>query len=200
MSGVKRSAIDWAAVRRRLRASEESLARAASMDLAAAEARLRDRARSLAERAPSEEESTNLIDVLVFRVGSERFGVVLSALKEVLRRPRVTPVPGSPAELLGIVNFRGELRPVIDLGRLLDLPAGEPASSLLLVRRGTLEVALAVQGMESVQSVATNDVRPLDGRSGWTTRLVEGLLPGRLPLLDIEALLSHSVFKEANDS
>lgn len=195
--------IDWASVRARLQASELSSLENAAANSLSAEKLFRRRARMMARRGLDAGPSGELLDVLTFRLAGERFAVELSELKEVLRLSRVTPVPGAPSALLGLIHLRGEIRPVVHLARLLDLPVDEtaPPTHVLVVHRRDIEVGLAVLETETVRTVSARDAVPPAGESSTlATRYLKGMLPETLPLLSIDAVLSHTVFKEANDS
>ncbi|GAB3360040.1 MULTISPECIES: chemotaxis protein CheW [Giesbergeria] len=61
--------------------------------------------------------------VVVFRLGTEEFGVPIDSVQEIVRVPEVlTHVPKAPAAVEGVINLRGAVLPVIDLRRRLGLP------------------------------------------------------------------------------
>ena len=61
--------------------------------------------------------------VVVFRLGSEEFGVPIDSVQEIVRVPEVlTHVPKAPASVEGVINLRGAVLPVVDLRRRLGLP------------------------------------------------------------------------------
>lgn len=46
------------------------------------------------------------------RAGAERFAIELTEILEVVRDAECAPAPGAPGQLAGVVNVRGEIRPV----------------------------------------------------------------------------------------
>ncbi|MDF2631394.1 MAG: cheW2 [Symbiobacteriaceae bacterium] len=56
--------------------------------------------------------------VVVFRVGKEEYAVSISAVQEVGPWAQPTPVPEAPPMVEGVIDLRGDIIPVIDLGRL----------------------------------------------------------------------------------
>ncbi|NDY90488.1 chemotaxis protein CheW [Ideonella livida] len=61
--------------------------------------------------------------VVVFRLGSEEFGVPIDSVQEIVRVPDVlTHVPKAPSSVEGVINLRGSVLPVVDLRRRLGLP------------------------------------------------------------------------------
>ncbi|MCV2361989.1 chemotaxis protein CheW [Paucibacter sp. DJ1R-11] len=62
--------------------------------------------------------------VVVFRLGSEEFGVPIDSVQEIVRVPDLlTHVPKAPASVEGVINLRGTVLPVLDLRRRLGLAA-----------------------------------------------------------------------------
>lgn len=58
---------------------------------------------------------------LSFRLGQEEFGVKIDTIKEINTMLEITPIPDAPAFVKGVVNLRGRVVPVVDLGLKLGL-------------------------------------------------------------------------------
>jgi purine-binding chemotaxis protein CheW len=65
------------------------------------------------EEAPAE--------FLAFALGPETYALPIERLREIVKVPPLTEVPRGPAELLGVMNLRGEVLPVYDLKLRLQL-------------------------------------------------------------------------------
>jgi purine-binding chemotaxis protein CheW len=185
--------IDWDEVRRRVHESQLALERALNADAGRLEAVYRERADRLAGRRAQAGAPSGAVRVLSFLLGEERYALAFADLAELLPFDGGTPIPGGPAELLGVVNVHGEIRSVVDLGRLLALPGrqADRGGYVLLVRRAGREVALRVDGIERVELLAADQLAAPDD----DLRLVAALGPGRLRLLDTDALLGHNVWQ-----
>ncbi len=61
------------------------------------------------------------IQLVVFRIGKEFFGVGIDAIREIVRIPEITEVPDAPGFLEGMINLRGKIVPVVDLKKRLKL-------------------------------------------------------------------------------
>ncbi|THD09884.1 chemotaxis protein CheW [Rhodanobacter lindaniclasticus] len=81
-----------------------------------------------------------------FRVGSRLLVSGIDEINELLAVPLLTPVPGTQPWLLGVANVRGNLVPVVDIGRFLfgERTQHSERSRLLVVRQGGGSVALLV--------------------------------------------------------
>ncbi|HLZ31834.1 MAG TPA: chemotaxis protein CheW [Chloroflexota bacterium] len=88
-------------------------------------------------------------DVLVFNLGPQHFALPVGQVSTVVPRATLTPLPGAPAELIGLLRLRGALCPVIDIRVRLGLPAGVPhiGERIVVMRTSTFGVGLLVDGI-----------------------------------------------------
>lgn len=86
-----------------------------------------------------------MIRVLVVSVNSAFFAVPMTTVHQVLRHPLVTRVPLSPAGLLGVVNVRGEIVPLLDTGVLTGTGGLREPPFAVLVSGDKDMVALAAE-------------------------------------------------------
>ncbi len=131
---------------------------------------------------------------LLFRVGETTYGCDIGSVREIIPYRRATRLPGAPAHVQGLVNLRGIIVTVIDIGVRLD-PSRAPVreGSIILAQEGTRNVGVAVDEVMDVQVVAEDSVimgTARESRGG----LVRGL--GHLGddivlLIDIHMLVTH---------
>ncbi len=76
---------------------------------------------------------------LSFSLGAETFATPVSRVREIMDLTAVTRVPQTPAYMLGVINLRGSVVPVIDLRSLLGLPGVEQTRDSCII---VLEIAL----------------------------------------------------------
>lgn len=187
---MRRAAIDWQAVRRRLAETEKAVERSLSPDATRLRAIRRQRAARLAARQ-LELQSEPQLSVLAFWLGEERCALELTAVAEVLPFRRCTPVPGMPPELLGVVNLRGQIRPVVDLPRVTGAKGAEAVEGghILVLRGGPNEVGVRVDRVEAVVAVKIDQLtRPGDADGGLSSRFVTGMAPDAVLVLDTQAI------------
>jgi purine-binding chemotaxis protein CheW len=141
--------------------------------------------------APAEVATTGqALKFLVFRLGAEEFGLPIETVDEVAQVPdKVTRLPKAPKFLEGVVNFRGEVLPVVDQRRRFDMPALEKADGrrLVVVRTERHRAGLIVDAVVEVLRTSANRIDPAPDLTGEATRLVHGVLnlegAGRIVLL-----------------
>lgn len=68
------------------------------------------------------ESHTGLTQYLTFKLGSETFAIPISNVREVLKLPDLTDIPGTPDFMRGVINVRGSVVSVVDLNRKFGKP------------------------------------------------------------------------------
>jgi purine-binding chemotaxis protein CheW len=154
---------------------------------------LRARARQLAA-APADGHRPDGVDVLVCRVGAEQYAVALDVLRRLQPARGLTPLPCTPPFVAGLLNVRGALVTVLDLGVALGLraaPTVEPTSQVLLVEVPRGEVGLLVDEALGVEQVPRAGLaESLSGRDFAT-----GVADARTVLLAVDRLLADTRFE-----
>jgi purine-binding chemotaxis protein CheW len=107
---------------------------------------------------------TGLADnkVVIFRVGREEYAVPIAAVQEVGPWTQPTPVPEAPPIVEGVIDLRGAIIPIIDLGKLfrterLKAPAD---AKILIMEVGGQQAGFVVDDVTEVQSVDMTKVAP----------------------------------------
>ena len=102
-------------------------------------------------------ERTGAQDLLVVRIGEERFAVPLESVEELVESPQLRIVPGAPPALLGLFTLGDSLLPLYSPASVLGAtPLGEQVA--LVMRGGRARLALAVDDADDVISVSLTDV------------------------------------------
>lgn len=115
-------------------------------------------------------EMSGPLQLVVFRLDEQRYALPLAAVERIVRAVDVTPLPNAPLIVLGVIDVRGRVLPVLDIRRRFLLPerALSPADQFLIARTAPRAVALVVD--EAQGGVE----RPLSGVTG-STQIVPGL-------------------------
>jgi purine-binding chemotaxis protein CheW len=82
--------------------------------------------------------------VLIFRLGSEWFGLEISRIQEISEMPQLDYIPRAPVWLMGAMNFHGNVMPVLDLGRYLEIETMMTVNKVVVMPPGQEGIALGV--------------------------------------------------------
>ena len=77
---------------------------------------------------------------------------------EIITLLPVTPVPRMPSHLLGVINLRGKIIPVVDLRLKLGLPPLKDQDCIIIVRAHNIEVGVTVDRVSEVANIADKDI------------------------------------------
>jgi purine-binding chemotaxis protein CheW len=136
-------------------------------------------------------------EFLSCRVGDETYGIDILRVQEIREVGAVTRVPHVSAFVRGVINLRGAIVPIVDLGLLLGFP--EPLAlaeaSAIVLNAGERMVGLVVSSVSDVIALADDEIVPAPELSGRTVgAAIEGI--GRVGdakdhvlLLDVDYLM-----------
>src|SRR5664279_5629709 len=83
---------------------------------------LKARAIEMAKEPELKKGFSPIVQLIAFSLGAETYGLESAYIREVYPLKDFTPLPGVPAFILGIINVRGQIMPVVDLKKLFNLP------------------------------------------------------------------------------
>lgn len=109
------------------------------------------------------------LQLVIFKVGKEEFGVEINQVKEIVRLIPITPVPKAPYFIEGVVNLHGQILAVIDLARRLNLKASPRSEKARII---VLEVEENTVGM--IVDEVIEVVRVLEEDIGGKPELIVG--------------------------
>ncbi|MBT9591262.1 MAG: chemotaxis protein CheV [Thiobacillus sp.] len=145
--------------------------------------------------------SSNKLELLLFRLGndpqlnrSELFGINVFKVREIIPMPVITAVAGSPPHMMGVVDLRGQILPVIDLPAVAGCKPSTGLNILLITEYARSTQAFAVESVEDIVRLDWRQVLSAEnnGASGMVTSLarLDGDNSDRLAqILDVETIL-----------
>ena len=136
---------------------------------------------------------------LNFLLGDEHYSLPITKVREIIRLSPITPVPRMPSHLLGVINLRGKIVPVMDLRKRLLLPPAqqlERACIIVIQASGdSASIGLLVDLVEDVASIGVEAIEPPpDFGADLDDRFILGLAKAKdsvITILDIDALLAE---------
>ncbi len=139
---------------------------------------------------------------VTFYLDKERYGINVMQVQEVLRVSEITPVPGAPEYVLGIINLRGNVVTVIDTRQRFRLPPREMDDSTRIVIMETENqvVGILVDSVAEVVELRASQIEaaPSVGNEE-SARFIQGVcsLSGELLILiDLNKLFSDEQKRE----
>ncbi|HVT04543.1 MAG TPA: chemotaxis protein CheW [Thermoanaerobaculia bacterium] len=154
---------------------------------------LRERAHLLARASESASPAEASIEVLEFRLAQERYALETSYVREVYPLKNLTSLPCTPPFVLGVVNVRGRILPVLDLKKFFGLPENglTDLHRVILVGGHDLELGLLADVSVGVRSIPIDSLHaPLPTLTGIGAEYLKGVTAERLVVLDMSRILS----------
>jgi purine-binding chemotaxis protein CheW len=183
---------DWDAVRRRLEQAIRSTGQTDRLPPDRARAVLEERARALARPLQVAAPEAATLRLVTFGLANERYAIEARHVREVVRLTGYTPVPGAPDFLLGVMNLRGEVVAVLDLGKFLGAAArGVSDLSRVLVLGGDRpEFGVLADAAHDVVTLPADAIRePPPSVAGIGREYLLGVTADALVVLDAAVLL-----------
>lgn len=92
------------------------------------------------------------LQLVVFSIGKELYGVGIGSVHEIVKVPDITEVPDAPRFLVGVINLRGKIVPVVDLRKRLNLRDADltKSSRVLITENDGRLVGLLVDAVSEV--------------------------------------------------
>jgi purine-binding chemotaxis protein CheW len=154
---------------------------------------LRARARALAQPPALPQAPETLLELLEFRLAQERYAIETRHVREVYPLKDLTPLPCTPLFVVGIVNVRGRITPVIDIKKFFDLPDKglTDLHRIILVRGNDLELGLLADLTVGVRSIPIASLQTsLPTFTGIRGEYLKGVTAERLIVLDVDRILA----------
>ncbi len=139
---------------------------------------------------------------LIFLVGNEEFGVDVLRVQEMIRYSVPVKVPNAPPAVCGVINFRGEVIPVLDMRRIFQLEPGHynDYTVIVVVETEGKIFGLIVDRVVDIVSMADGSIQPTpEFSSKPKTKYLQsmGKIGNRLILMvDLEKLVDFQEIDE----
>ena len=100
---------------------------------------------------------TKEIQAVVFSLGEEEYGIDIGKVQEIIRLPEVTRLPGTTDYVMGIINLRGSIIPIVDLKKMsmqIDSDFTDE-TRVIVLEIGAKKVGLIVDEVAEVINIPT---------------------------------------------
>jgi purine-binding chemotaxis protein CheW len=136
--------------------------------------------------------------IVTFFLGKEEYGLPISQVREINRVPEITRVPNSRKHIMGVMNLRGKIIPVVNLKHRLELgDAGmDKRNRIVVVEYGSNLIGLMVESVSQVLNLSSSQIEdiPEEGVVKENKRYVKdiGKIEDRMILLfDLDEVLDY---------
>jgi purine-binding chemotaxis protein CheW len=141
--------------------------------------------------------------VLTFTLGSETYGVDILRVQEIRGWSPVTRIPQAPPHVLGVLNLRGSIVPIVDMRMRFHLERAEYTAVTVIIvlsiesAHGRRDFGVVVDGVSDVIDVNAGDVKPAPELGAQvSTEFIQGLATvaeRMVMLLDIDRLIGGDI-------
>ena len=110
----------------------------------------------LVKEAETEYHQGEVIQWVGFYVGQEKFGVNVLHVQEIIRMNEITPVPGAPHYILGVINLRGNVVPILSTRACfnMDIVEATATTRIILIDMDKQVVGVVVDAVAEVVSLS----------------------------------------------
>lgn len=189
----KPAAIDWREIERRLEAARIAIEHVWAPSPEETQHILKARAQALAQEPVSADAADVCIEVVEFILAHERYAVETRYVREVYPLENLTPLPCTPAFVLGIVNVRGEILSVIDLKKFFELPEKglTDLNKVIVLESADMVFGIVADAISGVRRIQRAGIQPsLPTLTGIREDYLLGVTAERVVVLDAEKLLN----------
>ena len=143
------------------------------------------------------ESGTNELEVLVFTLGGQRFGVNVAKVREVIHSVEITASPEQPEAVQGMFSLRGSVLPLVNLHTYLDIESHLEDSDhqrVIVTEFNGTQGAFAVEDVDSIYRMSWKDMRPVPEATGDDKFAITGIAEigeELIMMLDFESIYDH---------
>jgi purine-binding chemotaxis protein CheW len=107
--------------------------------------------------------STETLDIIAFRLRDQEFCVKTTTIREIRGWAPSTPIPHAPAEVVGVMNLRGSIIPIIDLALKLGMESTEAdqRSAIVVAEVHHMVIGLLVDRVSDILTIGVNQIQPI---------------------------------------
>ena len=157
---------------------------------------------------PGQEKDSTSGQFLTFILDNEEYAIEILRVQGIQGWDRVTPIPNTPEFILGVINLRGSIVPILELRRRFELPSIDfgPTTVVIIVKildnGNERTLGIVVDAVSEVYSLPLDEVRPPPEFSNdKNLEFVKGIATvddKMLILLDVDSLLGDGSFRQLN--
>ena len=140
------------------------------------------------------------VQLCLFSIDEDYYAIPVSMLTEIIIPQKIFPVPTTPSHVLGVMNLRGSIVPIVDIRPVLALPGKSLQGQIAIIKHGNVMLGIIVDNVSEVVSVPDSRLLAVPAESiaqaggRGRSRFVRGMIQrerGVAALLDIEKVFDE---------
>lgn len=130
--------------------------------------------------------------ILIFTINKLKLGVTLDITQRVIHAVEITPLPGAPGIVEGLINLEGNTLPVINIRKRLNLESKKivPSDKIIVVHTEDISFAFFADEVIGLKEININSIKKSSDLLPETNELIEGIV-----VIKNEIVLIHNVNK-----
>ncbi len=123
--------------------------------------------------------SGDTLDIIAFRLRDQEFCVKTTTIREIRGWAPSTPIPHAPPEVVGVMNLRGSIIPIIDLAYKLGMQstAADQRSAIVVAEVHSMVIGMLVDRVSDILTVSASQIKPIpEVASSGSNGFSEGLI------------------------
>ncbi|MBP1842110.1 purine-binding chemotaxis protein CheW [Rhizobium petrolearium] len=102
-------------------------------------------------------------ELIAFRIGDQEFCVNIMSVREIRGWTPATPMPHAPPYVMGVINLRGAVLPIVDLSARLGMKDAEPTARhvIIVAQVKTRVVGLLVEAVSDILTITEENIQPV---------------------------------------
>lgn len=136
-------------------------------------------------------------ELIAFRIGDQEFSVNIMAVREIRGWTQATPMPHAPGYIMGVINLRGAVLPIVDLAARLGMKPAEPTARhvIIVAQVKTKVVGLLVEAVSDILTIIDDNIQPVpEISSDLEKQYARGILAidkRMICMIELDALFSE---------
>ncbi|MBP2236478.1 purine-binding chemotaxis protein CheW [Sinorhizobium kostiense] len=137
------------------------------------------------------------LEIIAFHLGDQQFCVETTSIREIRGWAASTPLPHAPPHVLGVMNLRGSVIPIIDLAARLGVRSTIDTSraAIVVAEVGNNIVGLVVDQVSDILSIRGDQIQPVpDLGMTFNASYSHGIIPlerGMVCFLDLDNMFAN---------
>jgi purine-binding chemotaxis protein CheW len=127
---------------------------------------------------------------IIFRLGSEFFATETEKIQNISDMMQITKVPTAPSHIMGLINLRGSIKPLVNISMLLNVEEDNIDSNIIILKLQDEEIGIKVDEVIEVVEIEQSNIQNTTNDSKDYIKGVIELNNNLLTIIDINKVIT----------